>query len=372
MPSNQEIFQQYGLSDLAQDPFFIQWLDNSPAGGQIQQAMSGEMPEGYDPTDWLAQWGTQFQRVRDEGGSAPVTGGPNHDVGYWNSQGVSNDQIFDEGGQLRPGWTATATGYERVAAPNAPPELSEDDANPNPYQPPQGPGGIGGTGGGTAGGGFQFPTFTPPTPGQLPSYSYGPYQPGPPMQAPSPFAYPEFSYEAFSAPTMEQAANEPGYAFARDQGRKALENSAAARGTLRTGGTLKDLFAWGDQFAEQNYGNVARRSADIYGMNRGNAFGNWAANRENAADAYARNYGISRDVWGANTGLAQDAYTINRDTAQDVNDRAFRDVGYTDDRAFRDASAVFNPQFRAQELSLDDMYRRWRDQLNAWTSISTA
>lgn len=78
-------------------------------------------------------------------------------------------------------------------------------------------------------------------------------------------AVPQFEWsEAFTAPTLEQAKNEPGYQFASEEGRKALEASAAARGVLRTGGTLKDILGWGNKFAEQNYGGVFDRYARGY------------------------------------------------------------------------------------------------------------
>jgi hypothetical protein len=51
------------------------------------------------------------------------------------------------------------------------------------------------------------------------------------------------------APTLEQLQNMPGFQFAMDEGRKNLENSAAARGTLLTGGTLKDISTYGTNMA---------------------------------------------------------------------------------------------------------------------------
>src|ERR1700757_976619 len=44
--------------------------------------------------------------------------------------------------------------------------------------------------------------------------------------------------EQFQAPTGVTEANDPGYQFRLEQGRKALENSAAARGGLLSGNTL--------------------------------------------------------------------------------------------------------------------------------------
>ncbi len=208
-------------------------------------------------------------------------------------------------------------------------------------------------GGGASNAGFQFPQFDPSI-----------YQPGPSFQPgqfgpPKPFSYGDFSYDSFKAPTLEEAQAQPGYQFALEQGQKALENSAAARGVLRTGGTLKDLFSWGDKFGEQNYGNVFNQDLQGYTTNRNNAFDTYNTNRNNAADAYRTNYGISKDTFDTNYGTAKDAYSLNNQSALD-----------TYDRLFQAQSAAFNPNFQAASLKFSDLYNRDRDKLNALTSLS--
>lgn len=175
-----------------------------------------------------------------------------------------------------------------------------------------------------SGGAFQWPTFTPP--------SYTP----PPTYKP---AQDTFSYADFKAPTADEAAAQPGYQFASREGRKALDNAAAHYGVLRSGGHLKDLYAWGDQFATQNYGNVLKQAEDIYGMNRGNAYQAWAGNNAVGADTY-----------NINANQNQNAYQNN----------------------YQNAVAAFNPQFQAANLSFSDLYNRWHDSLNSTTQIATA
>lgn len=68
----------------------------------------------------------------------------------------------------------------------------------------------------------------------------------------------------FQAPTLEEAQNSPGYQFRLGQGEHALEASAAARGTLRTGGTLKDVLGYGQQFAAGEYADVYNRALDAH------------------------------------------------------------------------------------------------------------
>lgn len=52
-----------------------------------------------------------------------------------------------------------------------------------------------------------------------------------------------------------QFQESPGYAFRREEGRKALEQSAAARGGLFSGGTGKALERYGQNFATSEYDN---------------------------------------------------------------------------------------------------------------------
>lgn len=75
---------------------------------------------------------------------------------------------------------------------------------------------------------------------------------------------PGFNAPQFAAPTQEEAQNEPGYGFRLKAGSDALERSAAAKGTLRTGGNLKNLLEYGQNFGAQEYGNVYNRALQAY------------------------------------------------------------------------------------------------------------
>lgn len=68
----------------------------------------------------------------------------------------------------------------------------------------------------------------------------------------------DFSLADFSA--------DPGYAFRQSEGQKALERSAAARGSVLGGGTLKALSRYGQDFASNEYTNAFNR----YQVNRTN------------------------------------------------------------------------------------------------------
>lgn len=58
---------------------------------------------------------------------------------------------------------------------------------------------------------------------------------------------------------MSQFQQDPGYAFRMSEGMKGLERSAAARGGLLSGGTLKGIQRFGQDLASQEYTNAFNR-----------------------------------------------------------------------------------------------------------------
>jgi hypothetical protein len=57
----------------------------------------------------------------------------------------------------------------------------------------------------------------------------------------------------------EQFQQDPGYAFRQSEGMKALERSAAARGNLLSGSTMKGVQRFGQDLASQEYQNAFNR-----------------------------------------------------------------------------------------------------------------
>lgn len=120
----------------------------------------------------------------------------------------------------------------------------------------------------------------------------GPSAPSGPARynfAPVPeFIPPQFEWnETFKAPSAEEALNDPGYQFRASEGQKALQQSQAAKGILRTGGSLKDLLGWGQNFASQEYGNVFDRYARGYDTRFNTAKDRFQFKYTGAKDAYA-------------------------------------------------------------------------------------
>lgn len=78
--------------------------------------------------------------------------------------------------------------------------------------------------------------------------------------------------QPFQAPTAAQAAATPGYQFQLQQGLKALQNSAAARGGLLAGGTAKAINDYAQGQASTNYGNTYNQALQAYQTNFGNQY----------------------------------------------------------------------------------------------------
>lgn len=90
-----------------------------------------------------------------------------------------------------------------------------------------------------------------------------------------------FNYDKFKAPTSVTESNDPGVAFRFEQGQKGIERSAAARGTLLSGGTLKDLASYQQGLASDEYANVWNR-----------AYTDWGAGYNKALGEYQQDYNI--------------------------------------------------------------------------------
>ena len=67
----------------------------------------------------------------------------------------------------------------------------------------------------------------------------------------------------------DPAQQDPGYQFRLQQGQQALENSAAASGMLRTGGTMKGLMDYNQAAASQEYDKSYGRALGEYQMGYG-------------------------------------------------------------------------------------------------------
>lgn len=93
-----------------------------------------------------------------------------------------------------------------------------------------------------------------------------------------------FSYGDFTAPTAAEAQATPGYQFTLDNGLKAAQNSASARGLGSSGAALKGASSYAKGLADSTYNDVFNRDLSTY-----------STNRNNAASSFATNYGVASD-----------------------------------------------------------------------------
>ena len=103
----------------------------------------------------------------------------------------------------------------------------------------------------------------------------------------------------------------PGYAFSREETRKALEKSLAARGLTTSGGALKAAARYGEGLSSQEFGNAFNRALTQYGTN---------VDRSNTA--FSRGLtGYNADVARADTGYNRLASMagIGQTTGQQLN-----------------------------------------------------
>lgn len=109
---------------------------------------------------------------------------------------------------------------------------------------------------------------------------------------------PGFEPPKFGAPDPNQLLNDPAYQFRLNQGNKALNASAAARGVLHTGGTLQDIVGYGQDYASQEYQNAYNRALQTHEQDYRGAHDKYNADYKGAFDKHATEY----DAWALKSG----------------------------------------------------------------------
>lgn len=127
----------------------------------------------------------------------------------------------------------------------------------------------------------------------------------------------------FTAPSPEEALNDPGYKFRLGQGLDALQRWAAAKGTLNDTGTAKGLMDYGQNAGSQEYGNVWNRAMDTYNTNY----------RTQYVDPYTHEYQRGMDLWkpAFDTWMTRNdfnrlGYTTTADWNKHMNDLAYQNA----------------------------------------------
>jgi hypothetical protein len=247
--------------------------------------------QGGSAGDWFGQQGVS--------GYQPSTGGyaPQGDM---NQAGAGSDPFSYTNGSLLTPWTQKFSAPAGSGGGYTPPQLSN----------------------------FNFGAFTPTSVGRFGQ------------------AAPEATkYADFVAPDAQTFKQDPGYQFRLQQGQQALENSAAARGTLLTGGTAKALSDYGQASGSQEYGNAFNRALTGYNTNKdtsqqyfGNQMqsfgGNLAGFQANTTaalgegqlqgQAWDRNYGLARTQWQDQADAANRAASASAGNSAQSYDQALQ------------------------------------------------
>lgn len=133
---------------------------------------------------------------------------------------------------------------------------------------------------------------------------YGQYAPKPAAQTPAAAAPAQNLNDIYG-----QWRNTPGYQFGLQEGNKSVQASAAARGGLNSGATLKALQKFGTDYADQQgyrpymndlsnlFGGAQQAASNIGGA--GQSYGSQAGNAyQNAANSRAQSTYASGQAWG--------------------------------------------------------------------------
>lgn len=113
----------------------------------------------------------------------------------------------------------------------------------------------------------------------------------------------------FTAPTDVTQQNDPGWQFRMKEGLGAIQRAAASRGTLLTGGAVKDLNAFAQDFASNEYDKVYGRALGEYRQ----AYGIYSDNQNNA---FSRPFEISRLGFQGAAELANSASGYKTNSAE--------------------------------------------------------
>lgn len=158
-----------------------------------------------------------------------------------------------------------------------------------------------------------------------------PYQAPADAKQPDAFSYPDFvAPGAFKAPTADSILQDPSYQFREGRLRGSIENSAAARGTLNSSGTIDALLNNVGNFASQEYGNIWDRDFNAWNTDYQHQLTDYSTNRGNQANIYDLAVGRSN-------------------TAQD---RAWQNYVEDKDSFYKNQSNPFQKLFQASQLGL--------------------
>ena len=170
---------------------------------------------------------------------------------------------------------------------------------------------------------------------ELPEYEAGDPLVTPEYESGEPFVAPEYeSPDPFVAPTMADVMQRPGYKFGLEQGQIALENSAASRGMLRHGNTMREMLKYGSDYATTKYGDSYNRM-----------IGEWKTMQDEGRYSHEQDYTGALDEFKSQVDERRYAYDAAYRAAVDehlsaLGERRYdHEQGYTRAKSLRDEEA---------------------------------
>jgi hypothetical protein len=129
--------------------------------------------------------------------------------------------------------------------------------------------------------------------------------------------------QSFTAPTGLTEQNDPGYQARLQLGTDALQKSAAARGSVLTGGTAKALDTYAQDYASNEYGNVYNRALNTFDTNY-NAYNTNQTNQYNklagmAGAGQATAAGMAQQGQAASNNVTSNLLTTGAQQGQQIN-----------------------------------------------------
>ncbi len=144
----------------------------------------------------------------------------------------------------------------------------------------------------------------------MPDYQAGTYDVGQAYDPGAAFGYDKFQFNP------GDLQNDPGYQFQLQQGTRALDQGAAARGGALGGNQARALTQYGQGLGAQSYGDAYTRALQGYQTNYGTAFNNYSMNNTNRQNAYNINQGNRQSAFNTNEANRLGGYQQNQQNRQ--------------------------------------------------------
>lgn len=165
-------------------------------------------------------------------------------------------------------------------------------------------------------------------------------------------SYDPGTYQApagFTAPTDVTMQNDPGYQFRLQQAQQAMENSASAKGNLMTGGFVKGLNDYAQNYASGEYQNVYNRALQDYNTNVQNNLTAYQTNAQTGLAANAQAYGQAANTFGLNTSAQNQNY--QQALAASQQNAAIQSQNYGQEQNTASTQAALQNQAYQQQLA---------------------